>query len=102
MRYLKSNVGVFMHPKYLWLIAEWQAFYVISVGLDGVSLRSIVDTRGRILVVLLQSGGREEPLEDGPQAALVPGIGDPATICDLWCVCVCVSGLKMCCTLWLC
>jgi hypothetical protein len=84
--YLKSNVGIFVHPKYLGLIAEWQALYVVSVGLDGLGFRGIVDPRGRILVVLLQSVGRKEPLEDRPQAALVPGISDPATICDLQCV----------------
>ena len=60
--------------------------YVVSVGLDGLGFRGIVDPRVRILVVLLQSVGRKEPLEDRPQAALVPGIGDPATICDLQCV----------------
>ena len=84
--YLKSNVGIFVHPKYLGLVVEWQALYVVSVGLDGLGFRGIVDPRVRILVVLLQSVGRKEPLEDRPQAALVPGIGDPATICDLQCV----------------
>ena len=81
--YLESNVGVFVHAKYLRLITEWQALYVVPVGLDGLGFRGIVDTRGGILVVLLQGGGAEEPLKNRPQAALVPGISDSATICDL-------------------
>ena len=46
MCYLESNVGVFVHPEYLWLIAEWQALYVVSEGLDCVGFWGIVDARG--------------------------------------------------------
>lgn len=41
--HLKCNVGVFMHSEYFWFITEGQALHVVSVRLDFVSIRRVVD-----------------------------------------------------------
>ena len=42
--YLESDVGILMHPKDLWFVAEWQALDIVSEFLNSVSLRCIVYT----------------------------------------------------------
>ena len=42
--YLEGNAGIIMHAKYFRLITVGKVLDVIFVGLNGVSIRSIVDT----------------------------------------------------------
>lgn len=41
---LECNIGIFMHSKYLRFIIEWEAFHVVPIGLNSISIRSKVDT----------------------------------------------------------
>ena len=41
--HLKCNVGIFMHSEYFWFVTEGQALHVVSVCLDFVSIRGVVD-----------------------------------------------------------
>ena len=45
--HLKCNVGILMHSEYFWFIAEGQALHIVSVCLDFVSIRRVVDTWGK-------------------------------------------------------
>ena len=72
-----------MHAENFGVVDDGQAVDVVAVVLESAQLGRIVDARGRVLVVLVEGFARKEALENGAQAALIPGVGDAAAVRDL-------------------
>ena len=81
--YLKSDIGVLVHTEYFGIIDNGQLLDVLAILLERLGLGRKINTRRGILIIGLESLGREESLQNGAQTPLIPRVRDTTTIRDL-------------------